>query len=169
MVITPIVTKPFSRIAMDVVGPIDPSKRNNRFILSVVIMCSRYPHAVPLKSIETKVIVQELMKCFSNIGLCNYLCPDLGTNFTSKLMKEFCMAMGITQLHSTAYRPQTNGCVEKWNGCLKSMLQTGLVGKDKSNWDLLLPSILLLIGVLPIESQVFRRLRWFMGFQLKYR
>ena len=46
----PIIDQPFSRVAVDVIGPILPSsERGYRYVLTLVDFSTRYPEAVPLK------------------------------------------------------------------------------------------------------------------------
>ena len=167
MILTPIVDRPFKRMAMDIVGPLETSRKGNRFILTVIDMHSRYPHAVAMRSVETKKVAEELLKIFSNIGICEELLSDLGTNFTSQLMKDFCQLLNIKQLHSSAYRPQTNGTVERWNGSLKVMLQTGLVHKEKNLWDTLLSSILFAYRSVPQKATGFSPFEMIYGFPIR--
>ena len=60
----PIISKPFSRIAMDIVGPLPRSKSENRYVLVISDYTTRYPEAIPLSSIDTEHITEELItKC----------------------------------------------------------------------------------------------------------
>ena len=167
LILTPIVDRPFKRMAMDIVGPLETSKKGNRFILTVIDMHSRFPHAVAMKSVESKKVAEELLKIFSNIGLCEEILSDLGTNFTSQLMKDFCQLLHISQIHSSAYRPQSNGAVERWNGSLKIMLQTGLVNKEKNLWDTLLSYILFAYRSVPQKSTGFSPFEMVYGFPIR--
>jgi len=46
-------------------------------------------------------------------GLPKKITSDRGPQFASKLMKELCAALSIQQNMSMAYRPQTDGQVER--------------------------------------------------------
>lgn len=48
----PIIEVLFSWIAMDIVGPLERSRRGNKYILVVCDYATRYPEAFPLKSID---------------------------------------------------------------------------------------------------------------------
>ena len=50
-------------------------------------------------------------------------------------MEELCKQLGVKQLRTTAYHPQTDGAVEKFNKTLGDML-TAHVNKNPRNWDL---------------------------------
>lgn len=48
----PFIEVPFKRVAVDLVGPIQPAtSKGNRYILTVVDFATRYPEAVALKGI----------------------------------------------------------------------------------------------------------------------
>ncbi|XP_070550990.1 uncharacterized protein [Ptychodera flava] len=57
----PLLDTPFKRVAVDLIGPIDPvTDKGNRYILTVVDYATRYPEAVPLKRITTEVVAEAL-------------------------------------------------------------------------------------------------------------
>ncbi|GFS13560.1 Gypsy retrotransposon integrase-like protein 1 [Elysia marginata] len=52
----PLVDTPFKRVAMDIVGPINPpSEAGNRFILKLIDYATRYAEEVPLRKIDTEI------------------------------------------------------------------------------------------------------------------
>ena len=65
----PMITEPFHRIAMDIVGPLPRSRSGNCYVLVVCDYATRYPEAVPMKTSDAKVIAEELMKIFAQVGL----------------------------------------------------------------------------------------------------
>ena len=55
----PLITTPFKRVAVDIVGPIEPrSEKRNRYILTMIDYATRYPEAVALPSIETERVAE---------------------------------------------------------------------------------------------------------------
>ena len=48
----PVVTEPFRRVAMDIVGPLPRTKSGNRYILVMCDYVTRYPEAVPVKAVD---------------------------------------------------------------------------------------------------------------------
>ena len=135
-------TRPFQKVAIDIIGlmPI-MSNRGHRYILTLIDICSRYAEAVPLKKIESTDIVQALYLIFTRIGFPEEIISDRGTQFTSKLTKEFMETFGIKQKFTTPYHPQCNGMCERFNKTLKEMLSK-VSNEDPKNWDLAIPSIL---------------------------
>jgi len=64
----PVVDTPFKRVAMDLVGPIEPpSEAGHRYILTLVDYATRYPEAVPLKKIDTETVAEALVDIYSRI------------------------------------------------------------------------------------------------------
>ena len=63
----PIISEPFRRIAMDIIGPLPKSPSGKRFILVVCDYATRYPEAVPLRSIDAEHIAEELVQIFSRV------------------------------------------------------------------------------------------------------
>jgi len=138
----PIIDTPFKRVAIDLVGPINPpSERGHRFILTVVDYASRYPEAVALKKIDTETVAEALLDMFSRVGLPQEILTDLGKQFVSDLMKEICRLLSINKLTTTPYHPQCNGLVERFNGVLKSMLRK-MTEEEPKQWDRFIPALL---------------------------
>lgn len=120
----PLVDIPFQRIAVDIVGPLDPpSYKKNKYILTIVDYATRYPEAIPLPGIEAERVAEALVDVFSRVGVPREMLTDLGTQFTSDLMHEVSRLLSIHQLTTTPYHPMCNGLVEKFNGTLKQMLK----------------------------------------------
>ena len=64
-------------------------------------------------------------------GVPEYLLSDGGTNLLSNLMKDVCE---VLELNTTAYHPQCDGIVERFNRTLKSMLRKHAAQFGKE-WD----------------------------------
>lgn len=52
----PIVTEPFGRVAMDIVGPLPRTMSGKRYILVLCDYTTRYPEAVAVKAIDAECI-----------------------------------------------------------------------------------------------------------------
>ena len=74
----PITGIPFSRVAMDLIGPLPASGRGHRWALTLVDCATRYPEAVPLKGIETTDIAEELVGIFSRVGIPEQILTEIG-------------------------------------------------------------------------------------------
>ena len=74
-------------------------------------------------------------------GVPSYLHSDQGANLTSNLMSALCKQLGIKQTRTSAYHPQGNGQVERFNQTLESMLAK-VVSDHQTDWDYHLPQVL---------------------------
>lgn len=110
----PIIEVPFRRIAVDLVGPIQPAtSKGDRYILTVVDFATRYPEAVALKGIETERVAEALVNVFCTVGVPKEMLTDMGSQFTSELMAEVSHLLSIRQLTTSPYHPMCNGLVER--------------------------------------------------------
>ena len=134
----PVIAEPFQRIAMDIVGPLPRSRSGNRYVLVVCDYATRYPEAVPMKTIDAGAVAEDLIKIFSRVGLPKEILTDQGSNFQSELLAELYRLLHISPLRTTPYHPQTDGLVERFNKTLKDMLKKAAVEEGK-DWDKLIP------------------------------
>ena len=131
----PVVTEPWSVCAIDIVGPLPVCKdTGNRFILTILDLCTHYPEAVPLKQHTARDVALALANVFSRVGFPEQILSDLGTDMTSEIMQIILNDFNIGHLRCSAYHPMSNGAVEKYNGCLKSSLKA-LTERFPESWD----------------------------------
>ena len=76
------------KIAVDFLGPLVASESGNRYIMVICDYCTRYPEAIPMSSIESEKVAEELINFFSKVGFPEEIVHDGATNFVSKLMTE---------------------------------------------------------------------------------
>ncbi len=137
----PVVRTPFSRVAMDMVGPLPPTDEGHRYILTVCDYGTRYPEAFAMKSTTSKDVAEALLEMFARTGIPDEILTDRGSNFTSELMRELYEMLGIHSIRTSAYHPQTDGMVERFNGTLKSGLKK-FIQDYHGQWHKALPFIL---------------------------
>ena len=150
----PVMAEPFSRIAMDIVGPLPRSRSGHKYILVICDYATRYPEAVPLHSCEAERIAEELMKLFSRVGIPKEILTDQGSNFTSRLLAELYAMLQVRAIRTTPYHPQTDGLVERFNQTLKAMLRR-TVNQEGKDWDRLIPYLLFAYREVPQASTGF--------------
>jgi transposase InsO family protein len=150
----PVIGNIFSKIAVDIVGPLKKCKSGNRFILTVIDLASHYPLAFPLQTHTAAEVVKCLIQVFSNYGFPDELLSDCGSEFMSELTQIFLTECQVFQLKTSPYHPQTNGCLERFHRTLKSMLK-GCGETFPGDWDQLLPWVLFSYREVPVENLGF--------------
>ncbi|XP_060070207.1 uncharacterized protein LOC132550192 [Ylistrum balloti] len=151
----PLIDTPFKRVAVDLVGPLDPpTQRKNRYILTVVDYATRYPEAVPLPGIEAERVAEALVDIFSRVGIPSEMLTDQGAQFTSAVMEEVSRLLSFRRLTTTPYHPMCNGLVERFNGTLKQMLRR-MCAERPRDWDKYINALLFAYREVPQESMGF--------------
>ena len=107
-----IVTVPFERVCIDLVGPLPKSKGGYQYLLTYIDVATRWPEVVALRSIQARPVVEALLEIFSRNGIPKVIISDQGTQLTGKIMKELTTLYGISKVETSPYHPQSNGLVE---------------------------------------------------------
>ena len=151
----PLMEVPFERIGMDLIGPFHRSARGYRFVLVLVDYATRYPEAVPLRTISAKGVAQALFQVISRVGIPKEILTDQGTQFMSRTLgTQLYGLLGIKSIRTSVYHPQTDGLVERLNKTLKSMIRK-FVHEDSSNWDRWIDPLLFAVREVPQASTGF--------------
>ncbi|XP_050706587.1 uncharacterized protein LOC126991970 [Eriocheir sinensis] len=123
----PVVTEPFSRVAVDVVGPLSPpSAEGHWYILILIDFATGFPEAIPLKDVDSVSVAEALLSSFSRVGIPREILSDRGTQFTSQLIAELHKLLGVRPQFTTPFHPSGNGRVERLHGPLKAALRKDL-------------------------------------------
>ncbi|RUA04547.1 MAG: hypothetical protein DSY43_06070 [Gammaproteobacteria bacterium] len=146
-----VVTEPFKKIAIDIVGELPRTTTGYKYILTIVDYATRYPEAIPLRTTNSKTIADVLVQYFCRVGIPKELVSDQGSNFIGKLMTQLYEQLGIAKIKTSVYHPQANGLVERFNGTLKAMLKK-FAGEHVQTWDKYLPYLLFAYREVPTES-----------------
>lgn len=126
----------FERVAMDIMGPLPESSRGHKYILVIMEYATKYVIATPMKDITSATVMKKFIKhVILKEGIPSVILTDRGTNFLSDDMKELSQQLGLKQVRTTAYHPQTDGLVENFNKTLADML-TAHVQREPQNWDI---------------------------------
>jgi hypothetical protein len=118
-------SRPFERIAVDILGPLPPGPKNEKYLLVFVDYFTRYAIVEPLETISAAVVADVIVKSIiCKHGRPDYLLSDRGSQFLSALVSELLSLLGTLKLNTTAYHPQTNGLVERFNGTIVDIIST---------------------------------------------
>ena len=141
--------KPWKMVAVDVLTVPD-SCQNHRYILVIQDYFTKWAEAIPLPNQTATTITRELVKVFSNYGLPEILHSDQGRNFESTLLQQTLDAFGVTKSRTTAYHPQGDGMVERFNRSLLQMLRAYVC--HESDWEKFLPLVMFAYRTSPHTS-----------------
>ena len=140
--LTPIpVAGPFDRVGVDVIQ-FPCSHLGNRYAVVFMDYLTKWPEvfAVPDQTAATiaRLLVEEIM---SRHGVPAEILSDRGRAFLSELMKETEKLLGFHKVNTSAYHPQTDGLVERFNRTLTAMLAKTVESSGR-DWDRQLPFVL---------------------------
>ena len=93
----PVISDPFSRIAMDIFGPLNRTKKRNRNILVVIDYATKWPEAYAIPNMTSETVISCLLDLTARLGTPSEIPSDNGTNFVSKTMKQYCAMTGTTK------------------------------------------------------------------------
>ena len=136
------VGQPFDRVGMDIVGPLPKTKNGNLYIVVATEYLTKWPEARAIPDAKASSVIS----FFYEDIICRHGCPkeiltDRGTHFVNEMLDSLCSKLGVKHRLSTAYHPQTNGLVERFNKTLCETLAK-FANENKDDWDLYIPSAL---------------------------
>ena len=133
--------RPFELIEVDITGPFPKTEQGNTVILVILDCFTRWPEAYPLPNQESARVAACLEDYFCRYGPPKAMLTDQGRNFESSTIEELCNIFSIQKKRTTAYKPSTNGAVERHNAVLVRSLAF-YCNTQQSDWDLYIPQVL---------------------------
>jgi hypothetical protein len=135
------VGKPFERIGIDFIGPLEKTKNGNKYILVVTDYLTKWPEAEAMKEATAENVIRFIYERI----ICRHRCPkiilsDRGTHFRNKIVDGLCQKFEIKHKLSSPYHPETNGLVERFNRTLCESLAK--VSENENEWDEHIESVL---------------------------
>ena len=151
----PIISVPFSKVAIDIVGPLSPpSSEGHRYILTLIDFATGFPEGIPLKEITSISVAEALVQIFSRVGIPREILSDNGRQFTSQLMGELHKLLGVKPLFASPYHPMGNGRIERLHSTLKACLRK-LCAEKPRDWHRYLIPTLFSIREMPSDRTGF--------------
>jgi len=124
---------PFSRVGLDLVGPLPETINKNKYIIVLVDYLTKWVEADPLQTAESDDVIFFLKKTFSRHGIPEILVTDNGPQFTSDKTKAFLDLHDVYVHYISTYHPASNGEVENRNREICKYLR--LLGEKDHQWD----------------------------------
>jgi transposase InsO family protein len=107
---------PLEFVAIDILGPLPKTGHGNRFLLVITDRFSKLTRTVPLRTTTALVCARAFCDPWVYAyGAPRHVLTDNGPQFTAKFFHAVCRELGIETVFTTAYHPQTNGQVERFN------------------------------------------------------
>jgi transposase InsO family protein len=130
---------PFEHVCVDIIGPLPVTDRGYMYMLIAVDRFSRYADGWPMQDQQTKTVTLT----FINGWVCKHGIPlivgsDRGSPFMSHLASDLYKELGIKKVKTTAYHPQSNGIVERFNKTLKYAMKVWC-NENQNDWDITSP------------------------------
>ena len=131
---------PFSKIAIDTVGPIKPRSRNCDYILSILCTTTKFIVLCPIESIDSQTLSRSLLKSFWTYGFPDTIVLDNHPCFRSASFLNFAKENFIELRHTPIFSPQRNGLLERQHRIINDILRYHFQEKRKE-WSDQLPNI----------------------------
>ena len=117
------VQRPFQILAVDMMD-LPTTSQENQHVIVFQDYLTKWPMVYAILDQKAhrvaRLLVEEIVPFFS---VAEASLSDRGANLLSHLMRDVCSLLGIKKLNTTAYHPQCNGMVERFNRLLKMMLR----------------------------------------------
>lgn len=135
------VSGPFNLVGVDVIK-FPKSQKGNQYAVVFMDYLTKWPEVFPTRDQTSLTIARLLVEhVVSRHGVPTGLLSDRGAAFLSNMMHEVYQLLGMRKVNTTAYHPQTDGLVERFNRTLTDMLAKK-VKKSGRDWDVQLPYVL---------------------------
>jgi transposase InsO family protein len=94
---------------------------NNRYCLTVICHFSKYAWAFPLKTRDSDIAAGKMKELFQQGHVPRVLHVD--GEFANIELGKVCKEFGVKFIKSEPYRPNANGCIERFNRTLKTAIR----------------------------------------------
>ena len=126
---------PLESLAIDILGPLTKTKKGNPFLLVISDRFSKLTHVVALRRIDAYAVAVAFVEAWVfKYGPQKTLVSDNGKQSAAKFFKAVCSLLGLTNIFTSTYHPQTSGQVERYNRIVPAMLRN-YVDEHQNDWD----------------------------------
>ena len=126
--------KPLDSVAIDQLGPLPEGTGGSQFLLCIVDRFTKLTQVVPLKTATAYTVAAAFVEHWVyKYGPPQTLVSDNGPQFSARFFQRVCRIIGVNNAFTTAYHPQANGQVERFNRSMAAMLRC-YVEDHPSDW-----------------------------------
>jgi Integrase zinc binding domain len=137
------VSRPFQRVAMDLLDIQIDSSDGSRYVMVVHEYFTGWKYLFALQKKDPLPVAQCLAQVIGDHGSFEELLSDFGGEFINEVNTALVTKFGTRRLRTSPYHPQTDGAVERSNAVVLEML-TQLAAVHKKDWHEHLLSVALL-------------------------
>ena len=169
--------KIFDVLHIDLIGPFKRSKNGYKYAITMCDRFSRYLEIAPLKDMQALTCAKAIhKKWFTTFGIPNHIVSDQGTQFESWIFAQLCDICGIKRKRTTAYRPLSNGRIERMHREIKKHLRVIAASynlnfsyltknsKNVDNWDEYLDTIKYKLNCTPSKITGYAPIELILGY-----
>lgn len=136
------VTERWDTVGVDFVGPLPKTQNGNKYLVVFCDYMTKWPEVFAIPVADAKTVARLLFdEVVCRYGAPRSLISDRGKQFKSALVMELCALCSIKKVFTSAYHPQTDGEVERFNHTLVTMLSMYCSAKQ-DDWDRAIPAVL---------------------------
>ena len=137
--ITPL-EAPFTRVGLDIIGPLPTTKNGNNYIITLVDYFTKWVEAKAIPNQKSEEVIKFLTDVISRHGPPEIIITDNGSSFISDITKMMIDLYGTWIHYVSPHHPESNGMIENRNREIGKILR--LLINNEQEWDECLPSAL---------------------------
>ncbi|HSN23382.1 MAG TPA: RNase H-like domain-containing protein, partial [Methylomicrobium sp.] len=131
----------WQKVHVDLMGPFVRLYDGFEYILTAICSFTKYLIAVPLRNKKATTVAQALVKNVYLVhGTVELQVTDQGKEFCNSLMASIAQLLGVQRCRGTAYRPSSNGQIERVHATINRCFAT-TVDSDQRNWSDMVPYV----------------------------
>ena len=134
------VEQPFTRVGLDIIGPLPMTKNGNSYIITLVDYFTKWPEAKAISNIKSEEVIKFLIEVITRHGPPEIIVTDNGSSFISDITKMMIDLYGSWVHFVSPHHPESNGMIENRNREIGKILR--LLVENENEWDEYLPSAL---------------------------
>ena len=124
---------PFDCLRVDIIQ-FPCSYGGNKYAIVFMDYLTKWPEVFPVPNQTAETIARALVEVISHHGVPAKLLSDRGASFLSDVLQEVYKLLGIKKVNTSAYHPQSDGLVERFNRTVTDMLAK-TVDQSGRDWD----------------------------------
>ena len=116
--------QPWNKIYLDIVGPSQITNEGHKYILTCQDCLSKYLIAIPMMTqTADEVSLIFLRHVLLHYGIPNSIGTGQGSQFMGDIFKRLCRLLKVHKLNTAAYRPESNGALERTHKTMTEYLR----------------------------------------------